>query len=97
MADDPEFWQQMSPIFRVDAAAPPFFVVQGALDVFAWREEAQAFVERLSDASDSTVAYAQLQGTQHTFELFNSVRSAATVDAIVAFCSDIHTRQSAST
>lgn len=96
MADDPEFWQQMSPIFRVDAAAPPFFVVQGALDVFAWREEAQAFVERLSDASDSTVAYAQLPGTQHTFELFNSVRSAATVDAIVAFCSDIHTRQSAS-
>ena len=94
-ADDPEFWHQMSPIFRVDPAAPPFFVVQGANDVFAWREEAQAFVERLSVASKSPVAYAQLPGTQHTFELFNSVRSASTVDAIVAFCADVHSRQSA--
>jgi acetyl esterase/lipase len=94
-ADDPDFWQQMSPIFQVDPAAPPFFVLQGANDVLAWREEAQAFVERLSDASESTVAYAQLPRTQHTFELFNSVRSAATVDAIVAFCADVHSRQSA--
>jgi acetyl esterase/lipase len=95
MADDPEFWQQMSPIFQVDPAAPPFFVLQGALDVFAWREEAQAFVQRLSEVSESSVAYAELPGAQHTFELFNSVRSAATVDSIVAFCTDVHSRQSA--
>jgi acetyl esterase/lipase len=95
MSEDPEFWQQMSPIFRVDPAAPPFFVVQGALDVLAWREEAQAFAERLSEVSESSVTYAQPPGAQHAFELFNSVRSAATVDAIVAFCTDIHARQSA--
>ena len=94
--DDPEFWQQMSPIFLVGEDAPPFFVVQGALDVFAWREEARAFVERLSAVSESAVAYAELPGAQHAFELFNSVRSAATVDAIVAFCNDVHSRRSAS-
>ncbi|MDX2378868.1 MAG: alpha/beta hydrolase [Acidimicrobiia bacterium] len=95
-ADDPDFWQQMSPIFRVDAAAAPFFIVQGALDVLAWREEAQAFTEALSAVSQPSVSYAELPGTQHTFELFNSVRSTATVDAIVAFCADVHSRQSAS-
>ena len=39
--DDPELWEAMSPIAHVHAGAPPFFVIQGSLDVLVWREETQ--------------------------------------------------------
>lgn len=87
--DDEEYWRSASPIHRIGAAAPPFLVIAGRLDVFVWREEAEAFVERLAERSASPVVYAEVRGAQHAFDLFHSVRCAATVDAIVAFCESL--------
>ena len=92
-ADDNEFWEQMSPIHRVTENAPPFLVIYAVLDVFVWREEAQAFVERLAAVSSSAVLSAGLPGAHHAFDIFNSVRCAAAADATLAFCEAARTQQ----
>lgn len=85
-ADDNEFWELMSPIHRVTENAPPFFVIYAVLDVFVWREEAVAFVERLAAVSSSPVLSAGLPGAHHAFDIFHSVRCEASADATLAFC-----------
>lgn len=97
LADDSEAWQAASPIFQVAATAPPFLVIHGRIDVFIWREETEAYVTRLSEVAREPVVYAELPGAQHAFDMFHSVRTAATVDAIHAFCDAVHTTASPTT
>jgi len=78
-------WDAASPIVRVHAGAPPFFVIHGAHDALVWPKEARRFVAALRSASRAPVAYAELPGTQHAFETFYSVRSAHTAIAAVRF------------
>ena len=83
--DDPELWDAVSPITHVGPHAPPFFVIQGSNDVLVWREENRAFVERLRAASHEPVVYWEVPGAQHAFDMLNSVRSLAAVDAVERF------------
>ena len=83
--DAHEAWERASPIRWVNPDAPPFFVIHGANDSLVWCEGARAFVAALRAASRSPVAYAELPGAQHAFDLFWSPRSAHTVEAIAAF------------
>ena len=85
LGEDREGWMAASPIHLIHEDVPPFFVVHGALDVFLYAEETRAFVERLAAVSSQPIAYAEVPGAQHAFEIFHSVRAAATVDAIEAF------------
>jgi acetyl esterase/lipase len=78
-------WDAASPIFRVNAAAPPIFAIHAAQDALVWREEARRFVDALRAVSQAPVAYAELPGAQHAFETFYSVRSAHTAMAAVRF------------
>jgi acetyl esterase/lipase len=78
-------WEAASPVYCVNADAPPTFVIQGAIDTLVWREESRHFVEALRSVAPSAVVYAELPGAQHAFEVFNSARSVATVDAIARF------------
>ena len=61
----------------------------------AWAEQARLFVERLRETSKETVAYADLAMAQHAFDLFGSVRSAATAAAIGRFLGVIYGRDQA--
>ncbi len=83
--EHPERWDAASPIARVHAEAPPFFVIHGTHDALAWVEEARHFVEALRAVSRNPVVYAELPGAQHAFDTFHSRRSAHAVDAVACF------------
>jgi acetyl esterase/lipase len=75
----------ISPHTCVTADAPPFLIVHGKLDALVRREDACAFAEHLGTVSRQPVAYAQLPGANHNFDLFPSLRLSAVADAIARF------------
>jgi acetyl esterase/lipase len=81
----PEAYRAASPLDRVHAEAPPFFVIHGTLDVLAPVEDARDFVERLRAVSEQPVYYLELRGAQHAFETFASIRANAVVEAAARF------------
>ncbi len=74
-----------SPADHLNAGAPPFLVVHGDLDTIVAVDDARDFVARLRAASARPVAYAELPGAHHAFDLFHSIRAEAVADAIAAF------------
>ncbi|MBK1788676.1 alpha/beta hydrolase [Prauserella cavernicola] len=74
-----------SPLDRITDKAPPFFVIHGENDTLVPVREAREFVHRLREISPSTVAYAEIPGAQHAFDLFPSIRSAHVVRGVERF------------
>jgi acetyl esterase/lipase len=74
-----------SPLAHVKTTAPPFFVVHGEQDTLVIVDDARRVVEQLRTTSSNPVAYAELPGTQHGFDLFRSRRFETVVDGIEAF------------
>jgi len=81
----PERFDRASPIMRVGAEAPPFFVIHGESDTLVPVAEARAFVRALREKGRGRVAYAELPGAQHAFEIFPSVRTIHSVNAVQRF------------
>jgi len=82
---DPELWDAMNPITRISEKAPPFLVIQGTHDTLVFVEEAREFVRALKEKSRAPVAYLEMVGAQHAFDVFHSPRSAHAVRATAAF------------
>src|SRR6185436_8319963 len=78
-------WDKASPIARVHADAPPFFVIHGTHDSLAYVEDTRHFVRALRAVSRQPVIYAELPGAQHAFDVFHSRRSAYAVEAVTRF------------
>lgn len=78
-------FRRASPMHRLHADAPPFFVIHGTNDSLACIEDARHFAQSLSGISDNPVAYGELPGTQHAFEIFHSIRASAAVVATGRF------------
>lgn len=74
LVDEPEAFRRASPMHRVHPDAPPFFILHGTHDSLVSVEEGRYFAKRLRDCSNAPVAYAELPGAQHAFELFHSAR-----------------------
>jgi acetyl esterase/lipase len=87
-----EEFEKASPIHRVHAGAPPFFVIHGTHDSLAPVEEARQFVEVLRKTSRAPVAYAELPGAQHAFEVFHSKRTAHVVRGVDRFLASVYSR-----
>ena len=83
--DDFAAFDLASPMSHVRDGVPPCFVVHGALDTLAPVEEARHFVGLLRAVSTEPVAYAELPGTHHAFDVFPSIRTVLAVDRIEAF------------
>jgi acetyl esterase/lipase len=83
--DDPEVFEQASPLYRVHPDVPPFLVVHGTNDTLVPVAQARKFVEALRSTSKSPVLYAELPNTQHAFDVLPSVRTAHAVAAINRF------------
>jgi acetyl esterase/lipase len=83
--DAREAWEKASPIARVHAGAPPFFVIHGTHDSLAYVEDTRHFVAALRKVSRQPVIYAELPGAQHAFDIFHSRRSAYAVEAVTRF------------
>ena len=92
VADDPAVFEAASPLCRVNADAPPFFVVHGTNDTLVPVAEARGFVAALRAVSKSPVFYAELPYTQHAFDVLPSVRSAHAVAAVVRFLEGVRFR-----
>jgi acetyl esterase/lipase len=82
---DVEALRRASPMHRLRADAPPFFVIHGTNDSLAAVEEARHFAWSLARVSEEPVVYAEIPGAQHAFELFHSERTSATVQAVDRF------------
>ncbi len=80
-----EVWDQGSPLSQIRRDAPPIFVIHGSIDTFTNHEQARAFADALRSASHNSVAYAELCGAQHSFDVMPTARTAATVEAIDRF------------
>jgi acetyl esterase/lipase len=85
IVDARDLYDRASPLSRVRADAPPFFVIHGTCDSLLHVEQAREFAESLRKASSSPVVYAELPGAQHAFDSFASPRTLATVDAVERF------------
>lgn len=81
----PEDYRAASPLYRVNADAPPFLVVHGRNDTLVPVTEARAFVARLREVAKNPVAYAELPGAQHAFDVFPSFRSAGVLRGVARF------------
>jgi acetyl esterase/lipase len=97
VADEPEKYEAASPIHQIHPGAPPFFVIHGSKDTLAPVEDARVFVERLRAVSHEPVAYAEMLGAQHAFEIFPSVRAARVIEGVERFLTTIWSRRHAST
>ena len=80
-----ELWEAGSPLSHVSAEAPPLLAIQGTHDSLVYVEEARTFVKALSEKSREPVLYLEMEGGQHAFDCFHSVRSACAVRAATAF------------
>jgi acetyl esterase/lipase len=87
---DLEAYKKASPLVRVGPDAPPFYVIHGANDTLVEVGQARAFVEALREATDQPVAYSELSGTQHAFDIFPSVRSQHSVRSAERFLRWVH-------
>jgi acetyl esterase/lipase len=90
--ENPELWATASPLDHISSDAPPMFVIQGTHDSLVWVEEARAFVSALQAVASEPVAYAELPGAQHAFEIFHSVRTDHTVNAVGHFLEWCHAK-----
>jgi acetyl esterase/lipase len=80
-----EHFERASPLLRVNPDAPPMFVIHGTHDTLVEVAQAREFVARLREVSKREVAYAELPGTQHAFDVFPSIRSAHVVRGVDRF------------
>ncbi len=90
-AEDPQLWHDASPIDWIDGDEPPFLIIHGEHDTLAPPAGARMMAELLEKVG-SPVGLAMLPGAQHAFDVFASIRTAHTLDAIVEFTERLHAR-----
>lgn len=79
-----------SPMSRVRADAPPFFVIHGTVDTLVPVQDARHFVELLRAQSKAPVLYAELPGAQHAFEVFPSERTGHVLAGVERFIGAVY-------
>ncbi len=90
--DAPDAFAKASPTHRVGPHAPPFFLLHGDRDSLAPVAQARQFRDALRGSSEQPVAWAELPGAQHAFEIFPSLRSVQVVRGVERFCDQIYAR-----
>ena len=64
---------------------PPMLVIHGENDLLVLASAVREFAERMRAGSAAPVAYVELPGAHHSFDLFESIRSAAVNVAVESF------------
>ncbi|NNF68338.1 MAG: alpha/beta hydrolase [Acidimicrobiia bacterium] len=91
-ADSPRY-REASPLDQVHEEAPPFFVIHGTHDPLVRTAEARHFVAALRAVSKSPVAYAEIPGATHAFDIAHSVRTHQVVSGIQTFLDTLVARR----
>jgi len=92
LATSREAYEKASPIARVTAGAPPFFVIHGTHDTMVPVAEARAFAHALRGATGGPLVYAEIPGAQHAFEIFPSARSLFVIHGVERFLAFLYSR-----
>jgi acetyl esterase/lipase len=82
--EDRDRYEAASPARRIGSAAPPFFVLHGANDVFAPAAGARRFSQLLR-AAGGTVTYGELPGAQHAFDVVSGQRANRSAEVVARF------------
>lgn len=85
-------YQQASPLHRITTEAPPFFVIHGSLDSLTSLQEARKFVAELRHQSEQHVAFLELPGAQHAFDLFATPRADWAMRAVMLYANYIYSQ-----
>ncbi len=83
--EDPELYRQASPLHRVGPHAPPFFLLHGTHDTLVPIEQARQLHAALQRTTTQPLAYAEVPGAEHAFDVFGSPRAAASAEAVERF------------
>jgi acetyl esterase/lipase len=86
----PEAYEKASPISCIHPGAPPFLVIHGNRDTLAPVEEARRFCEAFRSRGHGKIAYAEIPGAQHAFEIFHSRRALLVIRGVERFLSHLH-------
>ena len=89
-ADAPEVFLRASPVERVNPDAPTFLVIHGTRDTLTPVVDARRFVEKLRAVSRKPALYIEMQGAEHAFDVFPSVRNAPVIEACERFLTSLH-------
>jgi acetyl esterase/lipase len=74
-----------SPFDYAERGSPPLLIVHGDHDTLTSPLRARSLAERARGGTTNPVAYAELPGAQHSFDLLTSIRFEAVIDGIEAF------------
>ena len=83
-------YRDASPIDKLTPHAPPFFVLHGEHDSLIPVGEAREFARALREVSHAPVAYAELPGAQHAFDVIASPRAHRAAEAVAQFLSWVY-------
>ncbi len=84
-SDNPNLYRLASPITHIGPHAPPFMLLQGDKDTLVSPRETRMFANELRKVSKHPVAFVELPGAQHAFDLFPSLRSELVLHGVVRF------------
>ena len=87
-------YRDASPLDQVHGDAPPFFVIHGASDSVVPTAEAEQFVTALRAASENAVAYAEVPGGNHAFDVVDSLRTHYVISGVHRFLDAMRSRSS---
>jgi acetyl esterase/lipase len=90
LLNDRERWEAASPVSRVRADAPPFFIIHGSNDTLVPVKQARAFAAALGKESANPVVFGELPRAQHAFDTLGSVRTLHTVRAVERFLAVVY-------
>ncbi len=87
-----DLFDRASPIACITPDAPPFLVLHGTHDTLVPVAQARHFAEAFRGAARAPLALAILDGAQHAFEVFPSLRSELAVRGVARFCAWVAAR-----
>lgn len=87
--EDMDLYRQASPLDQVHPDAPPFLVIHGAVDSVVPTAEAHQFVDTLRMVSGNPVAYVEVPGANHAFDVVDSLRTHYVISGVQRFLESI--------
>lgn len=94
IAKNKQIYVDASPLNRLRADAPPFFILHGQDDSIIPVQEGREFADALRAVSTNTVAYAEIPHAQHAFDFYyGSPRAHYTAQAVEEFLSWVHAKR----
>lgn len=92
LEEAPEAYEKASPLGRIHAGAPPFFVIHGDADSLVPVEAARRFCAAFRQVARAPIVYAELPGAQHAFEIFPSLRAALVIHGVEHFLAYVYSQ-----